>query len=138
MYLSNFPAQTDEISAGERQSQHYAAVVAPSSHLIEKVNAMQYFSAPVNPQARRNIALECNRHLFEDAHQLSREAFELLEKAELDAELFTHYQALRQKADMKFEEAIEHLRLIEEELPSMENVALLSSKSAGQGFDSRV
>jgi exonuclease VII small subunit len=99
---------------------------------------MQYFSAPVNPQTRRNIALECNRHLFEDAHQLSREAFELLEKAELDAELFTHYQALRQKADTKFEEAIEHLRLIEEELPSMENVALLQSKSAGQGFDSRV
>ncbi|KPN90639.1 hypothetical protein AL066_09960 [Pseudomonas nunensis] len=98
---------------------------------------MQYSSAPLHPQACRDFALECNRQLFEDAHLLSQEAFELLEKAELDAELFTHYQALRYKADMKFEEAIDHLRLIEEEFPSAERLALLRSKSSGEGFDSR-
>jgi hypothetical protein len=74
--------------------------------------------------------------LFEEAHLLSREAFELLEKAELDAELFTQYQALRQKADVKFQDAIDHLRLIEEEFPSTETLAMLRAKSAG--FDSRV
>jgi hypothetical protein len=97
---------------------------------------MKYFSAPVDPEARRNFALECNRLLFEEAHLLSREAFELLEKAELDAELFTQYQALRQKADVKFQDAIDHLRLIEEEFPSTETLAMLRAKSAG--LDSRV
>ncbi|RON51388.1 hypothetical protein [Pseudomonas frederiksbergensis] len=99
---------------------------------------MQYYSTPVHPQACRDFALECNRQLFEDAQQLSQEAFELLEKVELDAELFTHYQALRHKADLKFQEAIDHLRLIEEEFPSRETLALLRSKSSGEGFDSRV
>ncbi|WP_213939528.1 hypothetical protein [Pseudomonas sp. dw_612] len=99
---------------------------------------MQYFSAPVNPQACRDFALECNRQLFEDAHRLSQEAFELLEKVELDAELFTQYQALRHKADMKFQEAIDHLRLIEEEFPSAQTLALLHAKSRTDGFDSRI
>ncbi|MGF6113309.1 MULTISPECIES: hypothetical protein [Pseudomonas] len=100
---------------------------------------MTYYSAPpVHPQACRDFALECNRQLFEDAQQLSQEAFELLEKSELDAELFTRYQALRHKADLKFQEAIDHLRLIEEEFPSAETLASLRSKSAGGAFDSRV
>jgi hypothetical protein len=34
-----------------------------------------------------------------------------------DVELFDRYQAMRRKADLKFEEAIEHLRLLNEALP---------------------
>ncbi|MEB0225777.1 hypothetical protein [Pseudomonas sp. 10S4] len=96
---------------------------------------MKYYSAPVHTQACRDFALECNRQLFEEAQLLNQAAFELLDKAELDAEVFAHYQALRCKADLKFEEAIDHLRLIEEEFST---ASVLHSKSVDGGFDSWV
>lgn len=80
---------------------------------------MKYYSAPAHPQACRDFALECNRQLFEEAQVLNQAAFELLEGGELDAESFARYQALRCKTDAKFEEAIDHLRLIEEEFSVM-------------------
>ena len=35
----------------------------------------------------------------------------------MDVELFDRYQAMRRKADLKFEEAIEHLQLLNEDFP---------------------
>ncbi|MHC8286553.1 hypothetical protein ACYZUD_06925 [Pseudomonas sp. XS1P51] len=55
--------------------------------------------------------------MFEEAQALSRCAFELLESGDMDVELFDRYQAMRRKADLKFEEAIEHLRLLNEDFP---------------------
>lgn len=94
-----------------------------------------YYSAPAHTQACRDFALECNHQLFEEAQLLSQAAFELLDKTGLDAEVFAHYQALRRKADLKFEDAIDHLRLIEQEFST---ASVLHSKSVGGGFDSRV
>ncbi|MHC8366799.1 hypothetical protein ACYZT9_13210 [Pseudomonas sp. ZT5P21] len=68
-------------------------------------------------RACRAFALERNRQMFEEAQMLSRNAFELLEGGGLDGELFDRYQALRRKADLKFEEAIEHLRVLNEDFP---------------------
>jgi uncharacterized membrane protein len=68
-------------------------------------------------KACRAFALERNHQMFEEAQALSRSAFELLEGDDLDAEQFDRYQALRRKADVKFQEAIEHLRLLNEDFP---------------------
>lgn len=91
---------------------------------------MQYDLDPAQTQACRDFALECNRQLFEEAQLLNQAAFELLDQAELDAEVFTRYQALRRKADVKFEEAIDHLRLIEEEFTTP---SLLQSAAIDDG-----
>lgn len=96
---------------------------------------MKYYSAPTHTQACRDFALECNRNLFEEAQLLNQAAFELLDEAELDAEVFARYQALRRKADVKFEEAIDHLRLIEEEFSA---APALRSPSVDGRYDSRV
>lgn len=68
-------------------------------------------------KACRAFALERNRQMFEEAQDLSRCAFEMLENTDLDAELFDHYRAMRRKADLKFQEAIEHLHLLNEDFP---------------------
>lgn len=78
---------------------------------------MIHYSTREETSACRAFALERNRQLFEEAQALSRNAFELLEGSELDAEQFDRYQAMRHKADLKYEEAIEHLRLLNEDFP---------------------
>lgn len=78
---------------------------------------MIHYSTRDEITACRTFALERNRQLFEEAQALSRCAFDLLEGSDLDLEQFDRYQAMRRKADMKFEEAIEHLRLLNEDFP---------------------
>lgn len=69
-------------------------------------------------RACREFALEQNRKLFAQANSLSTAALDILDRPVLNAEVFDHYQALRRKADLKSEEAIDHLRLINDEFPS--------------------
>lgn|GEM_PF-1033001 len=83
----------------------------------KKVPVMTQCSSPDQIKACRTFALERNRQMFEEAQLLSRCAFEMLEGGDLDVELFERYRALRKKADQKFEEAIEHLRLLNEDFP---------------------
>lgn len=78
---------------------------------------MIQYSTSEQIKACRAFALERNRQMFEEAQALSRSAFELLESGKMDGELFDRYQAMRRKADLKFGEAIEHLRLLNEEFP---------------------
>ncbi|HGM5578906.1 TPA: hypothetical protein ACKP22_000563 [Pseudomonas putida] len=64
-------------------------------------------------RACQQLALEQNRRLFASAYQLDHEAFALLEGAGLDALDFDHYQRLRRRAAERYQEAIEHLAIIE-------------------------
>ena len=73
-------------------------------------------------KACRAFALERNRQMFEEAEALSRAAFELLEGGGLDGELFDRYRSMRRKADLKFAEAIEHLRVLNEDFPPVSRV----------------
>lgn len=82
-------------------------------------------------KACRAFALERNHQMFEEAQALSRSAFELLEAGDLDGELFDRYQALRRKADLKFAEAIEHLRVLNENFPPIHRVASVPSELIG-------
>jgi len=83
----------------------------------KKVPVMIECSSPDEIKACRAFALERNRQMFEEAQDLSRCAFEMLDGGDLDVELFDRYRALRRKADLKFQEAIEHLRLLNEDFP---------------------
>ena len=83
-----------------------------------QVPDMIHYSSRDEISACRAFALDRNRHLFEEAQALSNSAFELLEGGNLDAKRFDRYQAMRRKADLKYEEAIEHLRLLNEDFPS--------------------
>ena len=78
---------------------------------------MIQYSTSDQIKACRAFALERNRQMFEEAQALSRSAWALLEVSDMDVELFDRYQAMRRKADLKFEEAIEHLRLLNEDFP---------------------
>ncbi|KNH43033.1 hypothetical protein [Pseudomonas lini] len=59
-----------------------------------------------------NLALERNKQLFSEAYHLSHTALDLLDQPNMDVEQFTQYQKKRRQADLKYLEAIEHLRLI--------------------------
>jgi uncharacterized membrane protein len=78
---------------------------------------MKECTTPAQIKACRALALERNRQLFEEAQALNRAAHELLESDQLDTQQFDHYRALRKKADLKFEEAIEHLCVLNEDFP---------------------
>ncbi|MHC8333401.1 hypothetical protein [Pseudomonas sp. LB3P25] len=82
-----------------------------------QVLVMIHYSTSDEIKACRAFALERNRQMFQDAQALSRSAWALLEVSDMDVELFDRYQAMRRKADLKFEEAIEHLRLLNEDFP---------------------
>lgn len=97
---------------------------------------MIHYSTCEETTACREFALERNRQLFEEAQALSRSAFELLEGSELDAEQFDRYQAMRHKADLKYAEAIEHLRLLNEEFPSLP-MAGRNAQRAQKSFEPR-
>lgn len=64
-----------------------------------------------------NLALERNKQLFSEAYHLSHAALDLLDQPHMDIEQFMQYQKKRRQADLKYLEAIEHLRLIMAEYP---------------------
>ncbi|MDI2142285.1 hypothetical protein KBJ94_09560 [Pseudomonas sp. ITA] len=78
-------------------------------------------------KACRTLALERNRALFEEARALNRKANELLEGENLDIEQFERYRAVRRKADRQFEDAIDHLSVLNEDFPPLQT----SSPNAG-------
>jgi hypothetical protein len=82
-----------------------------------QVLVMVHYSTSDEIKACRALALERNHQMFEEAQALSRSAFALLEGSDMDVEQFDRYRALRRKADLKFKEAIEHLRLLNEDFP---------------------
>ncbi|MBC2659161.1 hypothetical protein H7A76_27290 [Pseudomonas sp. MSSRFD41] len=71
-------------------------------------------------RACRTFALEQNQRLFKQAHDLNQQAYELLEEAQPDLDTFERYHLLRNKAEEKFHEASEHLRLINQEFADNE------------------
>lgn len=68
--------------------------------------------------ACRNVALEQNTKLFEEANTLAHSAFDLLDSPHLDSDMFFLYMQLRDKANTLFREALDHLVLLNEEFPS--------------------
>lgn len=78
---------------------------------------MKECSTPAQIKACRALALERNRQLFDNAHTLNRAANELLDAQNLDIEQFERYLALRKKADSMFEDAIDHLYVLNEDFP---------------------
>ncbi|MBK5373254.1 hypothetical protein JFT81_01215 [Pseudomonas sp. TH43] len=78
---------------------------------------MKECSTPAQIKACRALALERNRQLFDNAHTLNRAANELLDAQNLDIEQFERYRALRKKADSMFEDAIDHLYVLNEDFP---------------------
>lgn len=64
-----------------------------------------------------NLALERNQQLFNEAYNLSRAALDLLDQPHMDVDKFTQYQKKKRYANRKYEEAIEHLRLIMTQFP---------------------
>ncbi|CAI8756665.1 hypothetical protein [Pseudomonas chlororaphis] len=71
-------------------------------------------------RACRKFALEQNQRLFNQARALNAQAYELLEDAHLDIETFEQYRRLRNKAEARLREAIEHLRLVNQEFAELE------------------
>ncbi|RKS27522.1 hypothetical protein BJ917_0372 [Pseudomonas sp. WPR_5_2] len=67
--------------------------------------------------ACRRLAMEQNEKLFEAANTLNRSAIDLLDRPDLDSEMFLHYLQLRGKAEALFREALDHLSLINEQFP---------------------
>jgi uncharacterized membrane protein len=78
---------------------------------------MIHYSTCEEIKACRAFALERNRQMFAEAQALSRSAFELLEDSDMDGELFDRYLEIRRKANLKFKEAIEHLRVLNTDFP---------------------
>ncbi|VVN95097.1 hypothetical protein [Pseudomonas fluorescens] len=78
---------------------------------------MIHYSTCEEIKACRAFALERNRQMFAEAQALSRSAFELLEDSDMDGELFDRYLEIRRKANLKFQEAIEHLRVLNADFP---------------------
>ncbi|CRM64242.1 hypothetical protein [Pseudomonas sp. 31 R 17] len=68
--------------------------------------------------ACRQLAMEQNQKLFDEANALSRSAFDLLECADFDSEKFDHYLRLRARAEALFREAIEHLGVLNKHFPT--------------------
>ncbi|NUU37824.1 hypothetical protein [Pseudomonas sp. C2B4] len=67
--------------------------------------------------ACRSLAIEQNEKLFEEANALNRFAINLLDRPDLDGEMFLQYLQLRGKADALFREALDHLNLINQQFP---------------------
>jgi hypothetical protein len=71
--------------------------------------------------ACHRLAMEQNERLFVEANALNRSAIDLLDRPDLDSELFLQYLQLRGKAEARFREALEHLSLINEQFPVLSN-----------------
>ena len=59
-----------------------------------------------------NLAPQRNHQLFSEAQNLRCAALDILDRPYLDTAAFSRYQAKRQHADFKYNDAIENLRLI--------------------------
>ncbi|AZE66565.1 hypothetical protein [Pseudomonas synxantha] len=79
---------------------------------------MQYNDTYTQMMACRQLAMEQNQKLFNQANALSRSAYQLLERPDLDSELFDQYLHLRGKAEALFREAIDHLGVLNEHFPA--------------------
>lgn len=69
----------------------------------------------------RRLAIEQNEKLFEEANALNRSTIDLLDRPDLDSEMFLEYLRLRGKADALFREALDHLSLIDQQFPALSN-----------------
>ncbi|WP_300628464.1 hypothetical protein [Pseudomonas sp.] len=78
---------------------------------------MQYNDTYTQRLACRDLALEQNQKLFNEANALSRSAFDLLERADFDSDMFIEYLRLRGKAQALFCEAIDHLGVLNTHFP---------------------
>lgn len=79
---------------------------------------MQYNNTHAKMMACRQLAMEQNQKLFNEANALSNSAFDLLEHPDFDSEMFDEYLRLRGKAEALFGEAIEHLGVLNEHFPA--------------------
>jgi len=78
---------------------------------------MQHNDIDEKTMACRQLAMEQNQKLFNEANALSRSAFDLLEQPDFDSEMFDEYLRLRGKAEALFREAIDHLGVLNEHFP---------------------
>lgn len=62
------------------------------------------------PLACLNQALERNNRLFSEAQILRYAALDILDRPYLDTSAFSQYEEKRRHADLKYDDAIEHLR----------------------------
>ena len=67
------------------------------------------------------LAMEQNKKLFEGANALNRSAVDLLDRPDLDSDMFLQYLHLRGKAEVQFREALDHLSLVNEQFPELSN-----------------
>ncbi|PKH12836.1 hypothetical protein [Pseudomonas fluorescens] len=79
---------------------------------------MQHADLYTKRMACRQLAMEQNQKLFNEANAISREAFDLLECADFDSAKFDQYLRLRAKAEALFREAIEHLGVLNTHFPA--------------------
>lgn len=81
------------------------------------------YSQPNNAHltACHRLAMEQNERLFEEANALNQSAIDLLDRPDLDSEMFLRYLQLRGKAEARFREALDHLSLINEQFPVRSN-----------------
>lgn len=78
---------------------------------------MQHNDIDAKMMACRQLAMEQNQKLFNEANALSRSAFDLLEQPDFDSEMFDEYLRLRGKAEALFREAIDHLGVLNKHFP---------------------
>jgi hypothetical protein len=103
---------------------HYLARRLGVAVRREKLNSeVTMCSQRTNAQltACRRLAMERNEKLFEEANALNRSAIDLLERPDLDNEMFLQYLQIRGKAETLFREALDHLNLINEQFPTLSN-----------------
>ncbi|WP_423204029.1 hypothetical protein PGC34_19985 [Pseudomonas kribbensis] len=69
----------------------------------------------IQARACRKFALEQNERMVRQAHALNAQAHDLISNAQPNIDTFEQYHRLRQRAEEKFQEAAEHLRLVNED-----------------------
>lgn len=69
----------------------------------------------IQVRACRKFALEQNERIVRQAHALNAQAHDLISQAHPNIDTFEQYHLLRQRAEEKFQEAAEHLRLVNED-----------------------
>ncbi|MBS7842899.1 hypothetical protein KFF47_08925 [Pseudomonas fluorescens] len=79
---------------------------------------MQHNNSHTKMMACRQLAMEQNQKLFNQANALSNSAFDLLEHPDFDSEMFDEYLRLRGKAEALFREAIDHLGVLNKYFPA--------------------
>jgi uncharacterized protein VirK/YbjX len=78
---------------------------------------MQFNHKDTKLMACRRLALEQNQRIFHEANAINCSAGVLLDRPDLDCEIFDEYLRMRRKADALFREAIDHLKLLNQVFP---------------------